>query len=523
MAANGKLAKSSLKALPARWSNKGKVEHLRSDAADSLSRAMSRAVADTGANFQVWSAYRSYDDQVAMLKQNYTKTRYKGKANSSDRIFQGVRWVKKSGRPNTATPGLSNHGNGLAVDIHHGPIQEWMKSKGKSYGWDWSEGRRNGENWHFVYMPSRDSFKSEGYLDHAAVQKVVGADVDGKIGAGTVKAIKAWQKAHGLTADGKVGAATKAKMGLSGKGSGAPAPSAPVKESPSGTGLVIADLPDVESGKASPNKHTDRVDPRDGKAHGIKHITVHWWGTPSGQAFDGIVNHLCNKSAEVSAHYVISSTRVAQIVDEKDSSWANGNRVANFESITIECDPNDVLGTIPVLAALIKDIRGRHGDLPIYPHQHWTSTACPGDYLPHLDAVDKLARTGEAVVDPGKPAAKPKPSGKIAEDGRLGTATVKALQKRLGVAQDGRAGEDTWKALQRLLGTPADGAVSHQSYRATELGNGVVPRAWRFTGRGSKGSKMVAALQKRVGVKADGIWYQGTTKALQKAINSGKF
>lgn len=129
---------------------------------------------------------------------------------------------------------------------------------------------------------------------------------------------------------------------------------------------------------------------------------------------------------------------------------------------------------------------------------------------------------GVSVPAPAKPAASKPSSGKLTVDGRLGTATVKALQKRLGVAQDGRAGEDTWKALQRLLGTPADGAVSHQSYRATELGNGVVPRAWRFTGRGSKGSKMVAALQKRVGVKADGIWYQGTTSALQCAINQGK-
>ena len=521
MVANGKLAKSSLKALPARWSNKGKVEHLRSDAADSLSRAMSRAVADTGANFQVWSAYRSYDDQVAMLKQNYTKTRYKGKAKSSDRIFQGVRWVKKSGRPNTATPGLSNHGSGLAVDIHHGPIQEWMKGKGKSYGWDWAEGKRNGENWHFVYMPSRDSFKSEGYLDHAAVQKVVGADVDGKIGVGTVKAIKAWQKANGLEADGKVGAATKAKMGLSGKGDSAPAPdpSAPAQESPSGTGLVIADLPDVESGKASPNKHTDRVDPRDGKSHGIKHITVHWWGTPSGQAFDGIVNHLCNKSAEVSAHYVISSTRVSQLVDEKDSSWANGNRVANFESITIECDPNDVLGTIPVLAALIKDIRGRHGDLPIYPHQHWTSTACPGDYLPHLDAVDKLARTGKAVVAPGRPAPKPAAS-KVGEDGRFGRETGSEIQARIGSKVDGRICEDGWKRLARKYGTPVDGFVSHQSYKPEELGNGIVPRCWRFTGRGSKGSKLIRAIQKDVGVKADGILFEATTVAIQRKLNS---
>src|SRR5690625_4905970 len=132
-----------------------------------------------------------------------------------------------------------------------------MKGKGKSYGWDWSEGRRNGENWHFVYMPSRDSFKSEGYLDHAAVQKAVGAEVDGKIGTGTVKAIKAWQKKNGLEVDGKVGPATKKAMGLSGKGESAPAPSAPAPTAPSSDGdkLTLVDLPEVETGKTSPNKN----------------------------------------------------------------------------------------------------------------------------------------------------------------------------------------------------------------------------------------------------------------------------
>ena len=48
-------------------------------------------------------------------------------------------------------------------------------------------------------------------------------------------------------------------------------------------------------------------------------------------------------------------------------------------------------------------------------------------------------------------------------------------------------------------------------------------RCWRFTGRGSKGSKMVVALQKKLGVKADGIWYESTTLALQKALNAGRF
>lgn len=138
---------------------------------------------------------------------------------------------------------------------------------------------------------------------------------------------------------------------------------------------------------------------------------------------------------------------------------------------------------------------------------------------PRWAEVTGVPSGGASVPAPAKPASKP---GKLAVDGRLGTATVKDLQKLLGVKADGRACADTWKALQRLLGTPQDGAVSHQSYRATELGNGIVPRCWRFTGRGSKGSKMVVALQKRLGVTADGVWFEGTTKALQKALNDGK-
>ena len=511
--ANGRIPAKNLAALPLAFSNKREREYLTSAAYASLVRMMLRAVAETGSYFSVWDAYRSMDEQVAMLKRNYTRVS-RGRSKSSDRSYGGSTWAKKPGRPLTASPGYSNHGNGLAVDIHPGAIQAWLKSNAGRFGW---VNDVPSEPWHWSYLnPGKDQYRSEGVLDHGWVQKIVGAEVDHKIGPATVKLIKAWQKKHGLDADGKVGPATKAAM--KGKAGSAPAPSAPAPGKSDGATVAIGDLPTVETGKSSPNSNTDR------RGHDVKHVTVHWWGTPKGQSFDGIVDWLCDPKAQVSAHYVISATRVARIVDEKHRSWANGNGTANSESITIECDPNDVAGTLPVLAALIKDIRGRHGDLPIYPHQHWTSTACPGDYLPHLDAVDQMARTGKAVVAPGRPAPKPAASGgKLTVDGRLGTATVKALQKRLGVAQDGRAGEGTWKALQRLLGTPQDGAVSHQSYRATELGNGVVPRAWRFTGRGSKGSKMVAALQKRVGVKADGIWYQGTTKALQKAINSGKF
>lgn len=153
-----------------------------------------------------------------------------------------------------------------------------------------------------------------------------------------------------------------------------------------------------------------------------------------------------------------------------------------------------------------------------------TSTGSSGSQSNGGRVARRTRRPGQVryVIRPNwsKPAAKP---AKLVEDGRLGTSTVKALQSALGVKADGRACEATWKALQRKVGTFVDGVVSNQSYRAKELGNGVVDRCWKFTGRGSKGSKMVVALQKKLGVKADGIWHESTTLALQKALNAGRF
>jgi peptidoglycan hydrolase-like protein with peptidoglycan-binding domain len=46
----------------------------------------------------------------------------------------------------------------------------------------------------------------------AAIQKAVGASVDGQFGPDTIAKVEAWQKSHGLAADGQVGPATWAKL-----------------------------------------------------------------------------------------------------------------------------------------------------------------------------------------------------------------------------------------------------------------------------------------------------------------------
>ena len=259
----------------------------------------------------------------------------------------------------------------------------------------------------------------------------------------------------------------------------------------------------------------------------IAGITIHWWGNPTGQNPLGIVSWLCDKRAGTSAHYVVSEGTVWCIVDPDRRAWHAGNSKANHDQIGIELDPNQSrrAATEKTAAALIADLRAVYGNLPLSPHKRWTSTACPGNW--DLGRLDRLARgvkpgasSGGATAPAPKPAVK---DGKLVVDGRWGTATTKALQKRLGVTQDGRAGAETWKALQRLLGAPyVDGIISRQSYKATELGNGIVPKWWKHTGRKSKGSQTIVLLQKRVGVKADGVAYEGTTRALQKALNDGK-
>ena len=514
--------------LPASWSNKNKIEWLERGAYEALSRALNRAVADTGVNFSIWSAGRSKAEQERLFKANYAPAG-RGRKFKSDRAYAGRIWARKSGGVSVASPDLgSNHEDGRAVDIHPAAIQEWFKTNGRLYGWSWDEGRRVGENWHFRYVPSLDQMKHEGLLDHAAVQRVVGASVDGKIGTGTVEKIKAWQKAHGLTADGKVGVGTKKAMGLSGKDDAAPAPVVPV--GPVGGASVPAprtvDLVIEEAGPAK-NAYADRTDPRTGKVRKIEHVTIHWWGRPSGQSFEAIRDYLIDNPRDVSAHYVVSGDRVARILPEDRGAWGNGNRTANLEGIVIECDPNKVAETLPTIAALLADIFKRNGVLPVYPHNHWTDTECPGDYEPHIPALVEAATGGAPITvttpAPVSPSGVGLPTGKellvkladvpdfpllrtpgnlcyyggddkqTAVSGKMpnslvpgevtgtgsksGAQGLKTWQARMNergysLTVDGRYGDDTENAaknLQRLAGLAADGKIGPSTFYAAWL------------------------------------------------------
>lgn len=123
-------------------------------------------------------------------------------------------------------------------------------------------------------------------------------------------------------------------------------------------------------------------------------------------------------------------------------------------------------------------------------YQRKLGVTADGKWGAKTDAAHKAK--GSSTPKP-RPAPAPKPAKvKLAVDGIEGPATVKALQRFLGVAADGKRGPATNRALQKWVGATQDGIVGKATTRA---------------------------LQKKVGSPVDGIWGRNTTKALQRFLN----
>lgn len=137
------------------------------------------------------------------------------------------------------------------------------------------------------------------------------------------------------------------------------------------------------------------------------------------------------------------------------------------------------------------------------------------------DTRKAMKTVQKGTSKPSKPAKKQN----VEVDSRFGSDTVKVFQRYLNkfhgaeLKVDGKAGHEFWKALQRAVGTPVDGKVSRQSRKASSLGNGIT-QGWEYTGANSKGSLMVRKVQSWAGAEVDGVWGPGTSKAVQKKLNT---
>jgi LAS superfamily LD-carboxypeptidase LdcB len=104
--------------------------------------------------------YRSYDRQESGFLQRYSQ-KNTGRTPRVTRIYQGRPWYLKPGVAPMATPGTSNHGLGLAVDVANasGDLLEWLlgpngfESPAIRYGFSWEVANGpNAEPWHIRYV-----------------------------------------------------------------------------------------------------------------------------------------------------------------------------------------------------------------------------------------------------------------------------------------------------------------------------------------------------------------------------------
>ena len=91
------------------------------------------------------------------------------------------------------------------------------------------------------------------------------------------------------------------------------------------------------------------------------------------------------------------------------------------------------------------------------------------------------------------------------------------------ISEDGWWGPKTTTRLQQYLGTPVDGIVSNQYATYKAKNPGLQSNTWQWKSNpGKNGSDMVRALQRKLGVTADGFIGPNTIKALQKKLGTSQ-
>ena len=139
-------------------------------------------------------------------------------------------------------------------------------------------------------------------------------------------------------------------------------------------------------------------------------VVIHWWGDPKqNPTAEGIVKYF-ETTAPTSAHFVLSGTGrvVYHLVNNTDTAYHAGDWDANCRSIGIECDPRCRDEDYDVLAELLSDLWIETGVEPIlYPHRHFSPTACPGNY--DIDRIDREMKAKYQAKKNPKPQKQPVP------------------------------------------------------------------------------------------------------------------
>lgn len=105
-------------------------------------------------------AYRPLSEQIALFNNRY-EAQKTGRVPEVTRVYNGKTWYLKKGMAPAGSPGTSNHGIGLAIDVASasGKRLEWligdgfMTSNALKFGFSWEvKSGANAEAWHIRYV-----------------------------------------------------------------------------------------------------------------------------------------------------------------------------------------------------------------------------------------------------------------------------------------------------------------------------------------------------------------------------------
>jgi LAS superfamily LD-carboxypeptidase LdcB len=100
--------------------------------------------------------YRSYEQQLAMFKERYSTTDG-GRKPQVTRTWDGKTWYLKPKMSPSSSPGKSNHGLGLAIDLNvtNPKILDWLCENAPKYGYYLQSDNPASpefEAWHWQYV-----------------------------------------------------------------------------------------------------------------------------------------------------------------------------------------------------------------------------------------------------------------------------------------------------------------------------------------------------------------------------------
>jgi len=140
-------------------------------------QAMYAKAKSMGIDLVITDGYRPYATQERLFRERYLD-HYNPFKTTTKRKFWGDRWwYKRWGVATAAVPGTSNHGWGLAVDVHTaglgsianpGPKLRWLDEYAEDYGFSWELIPE--ESWHVRYFRG-DDIPAPVYAYEAAVNR----------------------------------------------------------------------------------------------------------------------------------------------------------------------------------------------------------------------------------------------------------------------------------------------------------------------------------------------------------------